>query len=96
MWKDFPARLSRICACPVLIYSRRGYGRSNPCEVPGPLACMHDEGLKVLPDLFKTVEIGDHVFIGHSDGGSISLIYAGETPIPRLKAVITMAAHVFL
>ncbi len=95
MWGDFPARLSYISGCPALVYSRRGYGRSDPCDLPRPLTYMHDEGLDVLPDLLKTAEIGDHLLIGHSDGGSISLINAGGTPASGLKAVITMAAHVF-
>jgi pimeloyl-ACP methyl ester carboxylesterase len=95
MWGDFPARLSNISGCPALVYSRRGYGRSAPCDVPRPLTYMHDEGLIVLPDMLETAEIGNHLLIGHSDGGSISLINAGGTPAPGLKAVITMAAHVF-
>jgi pimeloyl-ACP methyl ester carboxylesterase len=95
MWRNFPARLSRMSGCPALVYSRRGYGRSAPCDVPRPLTYMHHEGLEVLPELLKAAEIADHVLIGHSDGGSISLINAGGTPAPGLKAVITMAAHVF-
>lgn len=95
MWQDFPARLAHISGCPALVYSRRGYGRSAPCRVPRPLTYMHQEGLDVLPELLKIADIGDHVLIGHSDGGSISLINAGGTPAPGLKAVITMAAHVF-
>jgi pimeloyl-ACP methyl ester carboxylesterase len=95
MWGDFPARLSYISGCPALVYSRRGYGRSAPCDVPRPLTYMHDEGLIVLPDLLRTAEIGKHILIGHSDGGSIALINAGGAPAPGLIAVITMAAHVF-
>jgi pimeloyl-ACP methyl ester carboxylesterase len=95
MWGDFPARLSHMSGYPALVYSRRGYGRSAPCDVPRPLTYMHDEGLNVLPDLLQTAEIGNHVLIGHSDGGSIALINAGGTPAPGLMAVITMAAHVF-
>jgi len=95
MWGDFPARLSLASGCPGLVYSRRGYGRSDPCDVPRPLTYMHDEGLDVLPDLLKAANIGDHMLVGHSDGGSIAFIYSGGTPAPGLKAVMTMAAHVF-
>lgn len=95
MWGDFPARLAHISGCPALVYSRRGYGRSDSCDVPRPLTYMHAEGLEVLPDLLKTAGIGNHVLIGHSDGGSIALINAGGTPATGLKAVISMAAHVF-
>ena len=95
MWQDFPACLSHISGCPALVYSRRGYGRSAPCDLPRPLTYMHDEGLEVLPELLKSAHIGGHVLIGHSDGGSISLINAGGTPAPGLNAVVIMAAHVF-
>jgi pimeloyl-ACP methyl ester carboxylesterase len=95
MWWDFPGQLAYISGCPALVYSRRGYGRSAPCDGPRPLTYMHHEGLEVLPDLLKAAEIGNHVLIGHSDGGSISLINAGGAPAPGLRAVISMAAHVF-
>jgi len=95
VWRDFPARLAYISGCPALVFSRSGYGRSDPCDVPRPLTYMHNEGLTVLPALLKSAAVGDHVLIGHSDGGSIALINAGGTPAPGLKSVITMAAHVF-
>ena len=37
----------------------------------------------------------DHFLVGHSDGGSIALIYAAQQP-PRLRGLITEAAHVFV
>lgn len=95
MWRDFPARLSQLTGCPALVYSRCGYGRSDTCELPRPLTYMHHEGLEVLPTLLDIEAIGDHILIGHSDGGSIALINAGGAPAPGLQAVITMAAHVF-
>jgi pimeloyl-ACP methyl ester carboxylesterase len=95
MWHDFPACLANLSGFPALVYSRRGYGRSAPCEVPRPLTYMHAEGLDVLPGLLDAAKIKDHVLIGHSDGGSIALINAGGTPAPGLRAVVTMAAHVF-
>lgn len=39
--------------------------------------------------------MGRHLLIGHSDGGSIALIYAGGAARPGLMGVITGAAHVF-
>jgi pimeloyl-ACP methyl ester carboxylesterase len=56
---------------------------------------MHDEALRVLPDLLAKAGVDDAVLVGHSDGASIALIYAGE--IGRgLRAVVTMAPHVFV
>lgn len=95
MWKDFPARLAAATGCSALVYSRQGYGRSDPCHLPRPITFMHQEGLNVLPQVLKTLKVENHILVGHSDGGSIALIYAGNTPNPGLKGLITEAAHVF-
>jgi len=95
MWRDFPAKLSAATGCGALVYSRLGYGRSDPCPLPRPIRFMHDEGLQVLPEVIKIAGIQDYMIIGHSDGGSIAIIYAGGTPANSLLGIITEAAHVF-
>lgn len=95
MWRDFPERLAQMTGNPVFAYSRLGYGRSQPCEVPRPLSYMHREGRDVLPEVLRVAGIDNHVLVGHSDGGSIALIHAGGNVDAGLRAVITMAAHVF-
>ncbi|SEJ49539.1 Pimeloyl-ACP methyl ester carboxylesterase [Deinococcus reticulitermitis] len=95
MWRDFPARLAEAAGCGALVYSRAGYGQSGPATLPRPTRYLHDEGLSVLPELLEALGVRDHIVIGHSDGGSIALIYAGGAPRPGLRGVITEAAHVF-
>jgi pimeloyl-ACP methyl ester carboxylesterase len=95
MWRDYPAKLAAATGCGVLVYSRLGYGRSDSCSLPRSLRFMHDEGLQVLPALLEHAEIRECVLIGHSDGGSIALIYAGGTAALPLRGVITEAPHVF-
>jgi pimeloyl-ACP methyl ester carboxylesterase len=95
MWQDFPAKLADITGCASLVYSRSGYGRSEPCNLPRPVHYMHNEGLEVLPELIKATGIRECILIGHSDGGSIALIYAGGTHATPLRGLITEAAHVF-
>ena len=95
MWRDFPGKLAAATGYGVLAYSRLGYGRSDPCPLPRPLTYMHDEALKVLPALLTTARVRDCVLVGHSDGGSIALAYAGGTDAPPLRGVVTLAAHVF-
>ena len=56
---------------------------------------MHEEGLGVLPRVIEQAGIRDHFLIGHSDGGSIALIYAGGIRPASLKGVVSIAAHVF-
>ena len=94
MWRDFPAKVAAATGCRAFVFSRLGYGRSDPCRLPRPIRFMHDEGLTVLPEILKVAGIDDYILIGHSDGGSIALIHAGGTPATGLRGVITEAAHV--
>ena len=80
----------------MLVYSRQGYGGSDPCDLPRPVSFMHTEGQEVLPGLIEALGITDHFLVGHSDGGSIALINAGKAATPGLKGVVTLAAHVFV
>ena len=95
MWRDFPEKLARATGCGALVYSRLGYGDSDPCTLPRPVRFMHDEGLRVLPALLEAAGVRECILVGHSDGGSISLIYGGGTPADPLRGIITEAAHVF-
>ena len=95
MWRDFPQALAAATGCGALVYSRLGYGQSDPCELPRSVSYMHQEGLEVLPELLEVAGIRDCIIIGHSDGGSIALIYTGGTSAQPVRAVITEAAHVF-
>jgi pimeloyl-ACP methyl ester carboxylesterase len=99
LWKDFPDQVAQATGLPALVYSRIGYGGSSPCALPRPITYMHDEGEAGLPDLLAALGIQSHILIGHSDGASIALIYAGaQKALPQrdgLKGVAVMAPHVF-
>ncbi len=95
LWHDFPARLADATGCGAFVYSRLGYGRSDPCELPRPISFMHTEGLDILPRVLAAAGIKAHILIGHSDGGSIALVNAGGRPAAGLRGLITEAAHVF-
>jgi pimeloyl-ACP methyl ester carboxylesterase len=77
MWKDFPERLAAQTGCGALVYSRAGYGNSDPIELPRPVRFMHDEALVTLPQVLDAFQIREAILVGHSDGGSIALIHAG-------------------
>ena len=95
IWRDFPDALAQATGCPVLVYSRAGYGGSSPVTLPRPLTYMHHEGQDVLPRLINHLGLTDYLLIGHSDGASIAVIYAGSAPRPGLRGVILEAPHVF-
>jgi pimeloyl-ACP methyl ester carboxylesterase len=95
LWKDFPAELAAATGAPALIYSRYGYGNSDPITAPRGVDYMHAEALVVLPVLLDALGIGNPILIGHSDGASISLIHAGSG-IRAVRALILEAPHVFV
>jgi pimeloyl-ACP methyl ester carboxylesterase len=94
LWRTFPSALVRRTGLSTFAYSRAGYGRSSPGRRPLPPDYHSVEALEVLPKVLAAAGISRPVLIGHSDGGTIALIYAGEAASPP-QAVVTMAAHVF-
>ena len=94
LWKDFPDRLARRTGRGALVYSRAGYGTSAPAPLPRPVRFMHDEAA-ILPRVLAAAGVRDFVLVGHSDGASISLIYAGGRPSSGLRGLILEAPHVF-
>jgi pimeloyl-ACP methyl ester carboxylesterase len=94
-WRDFPSRLSERTGLPALVYDRWGYGNSDPFALPRKKSYLHDEALTGLPAVLDACHIGSSILVGHSDGGSIALIYASTHP-GGVRAVITEAAHVFV
>jgi pimeloyl-ACP methyl ester carboxylesterase len=93
-WKDFPALVSASTGCPVTVYSRYGSGDSDVLTEARPVRYMHDEALLVLPELLSTLHIENPILVGHSDGASIAIIYAGADD--RLRGAILLAPHVFV
>jgi pimeloyl-ACP methyl ester carboxylesterase len=93
-WKDFPAALCERVGCQGIVYNRRGYGGSDPLERLPP-GFMHHEATDVLPRVLGALGIERPVLFGHSDGGSIALIYAGSGQ-PAPAGLILEAAHVFV
>ena len=95
IWRDFPARLADATGYRALVYSRYGYGRSAVCVEGFEPDYMHREALETLPALLDHFEIADPILYGHSDGASISLIYAGAAG-RAVRGLIVEAPHVFV
>jgi pimeloyl-ACP methyl ester carboxylesterase len=93
LWRDFPERLAQATGRRALIYSRAGHGQSGLPDGDRTPRFMHDEALEVLPEVLREAGIERPVLVGHSDGGSIALIYASQHPVSGL---ILLAPHVFV
>jgi len=101
MWSDFPARLCDALGLRGLVYSRPGYGRSTPRasdEAWSP-DFMHQQALEVLPALLRAIGIDavqDRPWLfGHSDGGSVALLYAAAYP-QAVAGTVVLAPHILV
>jgi pimeloyl-ACP methyl ester carboxylesterase len=94
LWKEFPAQVAEATGCPAVVYSRYGYGQSDPPAASFAVDYMHREALETLPDLLAALGVERPVLVGHSDGASIALIYAGSRD--GLAGLVALAPHVFV
>jgi pimeloyl-ACP methyl ester carboxylesterase len=107
LWRDWPQKLCQRLGLPGLVYSRQGYGQSEPRpDVRGEPRrvngiahgrlqpdYMHHEARVVLPELLRQLGIAHPVLLGHSDGGTIALLHASQHPV---AGCIVMAPHVIV
>ncbi len=95
LWSDFPDKLQAATGAGVFVYSRAGYGQSSPAKLPRPLSFMHDEAQRVLPRVLDAIGFRRGLLFGHSDGASISAIYAGSVQDHRVRGLVLIAPHFF-
>ncbi|MFM6986376.1 MAG: alpha/beta fold hydrolase [Hydrogenophaga sp.] len=111
MWqqrgRDWPRELCAATGRAGWLYSRRGYGQSDPVPDVRGLPrrqgfwhagrhepdYMHLEAHRVLPALLEQLGIEPPVLVGHSDGATIALLHASAHPV---SACVAMAPHVFV
>jgi pimeloyl-ACP methyl ester carboxylesterase len=102
MWQgrsgDWPAQVCLAAGRAGWVYSRRGYGQSP--AIPdvrgnGRLGAdyMHREAWEVLPALLREWGVVKPVLIGHSDGGTIALLYAARFAV---DGCVVMAPHLMV
>ena len=94
-WRDFATRLHARTGCGWLAYSRWGYGGSEARPRPWPPDFLEHEAAVVLPALIAVAGLGRPILFGHSDGGTIALMYAASFP-GAVRGIVSEAAHVML
>ena len=102
MWRDWPQTLCERLNMRGLVYSRPGYGLSTPRahDVKWPVDFMTAQAREIFPALLDALHIDAAQrrrmwIIGHSDGGSIALLYAALNP-DALAGAVAIAPHVFV
>ena len=111
MWQQrgrlWPAEVCAATGRAGWMYSRRGYGQSDPVEdVRGVSRSkglwhagrhepdyMHREANAVLPRLFEQLGIECPILVGHSDGATIALLHAARHAV---TACVAIAPHIFV
>jgi len=96
MWRDFPEEIALMAGCEVLIYDRLGHGKSDSLPSSSvDTKYLHTESFKFLPAVLSHCDVECCIFLGHSDGGTIALLFSSKYP-KLVKGIITEAAHVFV
>lgn len=93
LWRDFPRQVVERSGHPGLVFSRYGYGWSDPLTEPRAVNYMHIEAAEVLPILVDRLLGRPPILIGHSDGASIAIIHAGSGH--STAGLVLLAPHVF-
>ncbi len=95
-WRDFPRRLADATNTGVFAFSRRGYGRSSPAQLPRPVDYLRREAFDVVPKVLEKIGFERGILLGHSDGGSIAAIYAGSVQDHRVRGLALIEPHFFV
>lgn len=96
MWHDFPEALSRVTGRTVWAWDRWGYGKSSPLtrwEADSNYPAY--EAKTMLPAVLDAVSVERAHFFGHSDGGTIALLFGALFP-ERAAGIMAEACHVYV
>jgi pimeloyl-ACP methyl ester carboxylesterase len=91
-WRDFPLRLATATGHNALIYDRQGHGKSAGFSAPRPVD-YHAQEAGMLAELLVALDVVRCVPFGHSDGGTMALLFASREP-EATAALVVEAAHV--
>lgn len=96
-WRDFPQLLCNQMGLNGIVYDRVGHGKSDAETSERGVDYLHQaahQELKKLLDILIPLD-KKIILVGHSDGGTIALLYAARFP-KQVAGIVTMAAHVLV
>lgn len=95
LWRGLPDRLCADLKREGLAFDRLGFGKSDPRPAPPGRRFLEVEARERLPEVLRQAGVERPILFGHSDGGSIALLFAAAFPdVPA--AVVSIAAHVLV
>ncbi len=96
-WRDFPQLLCNQMGLNGIVYERRGHGKSDSESSKRDIHYLHQAAhveLKKIMDILVPLD-KKIILVGHSDGGTIALLYAAKYP-KQIAGIVTIAAHVLV
>ncbi len=93
-WRDFPQALVSETGLAALIFDRYGFGGSDPLHRARDGSYLQREDISSLVGVLDSYDVKSPILIGHSDGGTVALLFASHFP-DRAVGVIVEATHVF-
>lgn len=95
-WKSYPELLCKRLRLPGFIYDRQGHGLSSELTSKRDETYLENYATFELPQIVEAqLKDRELILYGHSDGGSIALIYASCNP-GKVHALVTEAAHIYV
>jgi len=94
-WKDIPQRLFQSTQYHILVYDRSGYGQSGTVSNDYADDYLRYESKVILAGLLDALKIDSCSLFGHSDGGSVALLFGAFHP-QRCQKIFSEAAHVII
>lgn len=96
MWRDFPQQLVKATGRSVWAWDRWGYGESSPLlSKEADQGYLDYEAKEMLPATLDALGIERAHFFGHSDGGTIALLFASVYG-HRVASIVAQACHLYV
>ena len=83
-------------ACPASSTTAGATGSRSRSTARATIRYLHDEARVFLPAVLRAARRRRGILIGHSDGGTIALLFAAALSRSGPAAIVTEAAHVFV
>ncbi len=91
-WFNLPKNIENLLLVNTLLYNRVPHGKNEHC-LPKTYD-FFDYQVEELRRIIISLKMNNPVLIGHSDGATISLLYAAKYP-DEIKSVVSIAAHIY-